>query len=371
MKSIRWLTCSIALAGLTMAGCGRPAAEPTASSAAPNQPASPSQAAASKPAASTSAPGSASSSAKPAASAGPKLVLAYSNITANSLPTWSAGEGGYFQKHGLNIELQYLAGGSKTLAALLAGQVQIAENGGGEIVGAVAEGADLVAFATISPVYPYRLEVSKDIQQPADLKGKKMGIASRGGSADIAGRVVLKKFGIDPDKDVNTIVLGDSQTRYAALLNGAIQAAMADPPNTLKIEQNGFHPLFDLAALGLPASQTVQVAPRAWVNANRPTVQALVDAEVEATARAKKDKEFVLNILRKYDKLDDPALLEDAYNFYTFHVAPSLPYPKPEQFTDTIAQLSETNPHVKNVDLSKLLDDSFVKSAADRGLDKS
>lgn len=298
------------------------------------------------------------------------MVLGYSNITANSLPTWSAGEGGYFQKHGLNIELQYLAGGSKTLAALLAGQIQIAENGGGEIVGAVAEGADLVAFATISPVYPYRLEVSKDIQQPADLKGKKMGIASRGGSADVAGRVVLKKFGIDPDKDVSTIVLGDSQTRYAALLNGAIQAAMADPPNTLKIEQNGYHPLFDLAALKLPASQTVQVAPRAWVNANRPIVQSIVDAEVEATARAKKDKEFVLNILRKYDKLDDPALLEDAYNFYTFNVAPSLPYPKPEQFTDTIAQLSQTNAHIKSVDLSKLLDDSFVKSAADRGLDK-
>ena len=139
----------------------------------------------------------------------------------------------------------------------------------------------------------------------------------------------------------------------------------------MKIEQNGYHPLFYLAALKLPASQTVQVAPRAWVNANRPIVQSIVDAEVEATARAKKDKDFVLNILRKYDKLDDPALLEDAYNFYTFNVAPSLPYPKPEQFTDTIAQLGETNAHIKSVDLSKLLDDSFVKSAAERGLDKA
>ena len=198
MKCLRRLTCSMVLAGLTITGCGGAAATPAASSTAP------SQAAASKPAAAASSPasGAPSASGKPAAAPAsgnaPKLVMGYSNITANSLPTWSAGEGGYYQKHGLNVDLQYLAGGSKTLAALLANQIQIAENGGGEIVGAVAEGADLVAFATISPVYPYRLEVSKDIQQPADLKGKKMGIASRGGSADVAGRVVLKKFGIDP-----------------------------------------------------------------------------------------------------------------------------------------------------------------------------
>jgi len=268
------------------------------------------------------------------------------------------------------MDVQLLSGGSKTLSALLAGQIQIAENGGGETVGATAEGADLVVFATISPVYPYKLEVASDIKQPGDLKGKKLGIASRGGSADVAGRVVLRKFGIDPDKDVSTIVPGDSQTRYAALLNGAIQAAMADPPSTLTIESKGFHALFDLASLKLPASQTVQVAPRAWVNANRAVVQAIVDAEVQATARAKKDKPFAVNVLRKYLKLDDPALLDEAYNFFALGVAPALPYPKPEQFADTIDQLAEGNAHIRDVQLSKLLDDSFVKSAADRGLDK-
>ena len=49
---------------------------------------------------------------------------------------------------------------------------------------------------------------------------------------------------------------------------------------------------------------------------------------------------------------------------------PSLPYPRPEQFTDTLAILGATNERLGKLNIATLLDTSFIKSAEDRGLGK-
>src|SRR5207248_2119826 len=126
------------LAALALAGCGGPAA--SAPSAAP--------------AASASASAKAQTSATAKPSAMPKLVLGHSQITGNALAAWSAEDGEYFKKNGVDVDAQLMSGGTKTVAALLAGQIQIAEVGGSEVIGASAEGADLVITAVVSPVYP-------------------------------------------------------------------------------------------------------------------------------------------------------------------------------------------------------------------------
>src|SRR5437016_2446647 len=117
------------LAALGLAGCGGSAA-PAAS--VPG----------SAPGASASAKAQTSATAKP--SAMPKLVLGHSQITGNALAAWSAEDGEYFKKNGVDVDAQLMSGGTKTVAALLAGQIQVAEVGGSEVIGASAEGADLV-----------------------------------------------------------------------------------------------------------------------------------------------------------------------------------------------------------------------------------
>jgi len=301
----------------------------------------------------------------------PKLVLGHSQITGNALAAWSAEDGEYFKKNGVDVDAQLMSGGTKTVAALLAGQIQVAEVGGSEVIGASAEGADLVITAVVSPVYPYKMEVQPSIKTPADLKGKKLGIATTGGSADIAGRVVMRKNGIDPDKDVATIILGDSQTRLAALLSGSINASMTDPPGTLQVEEQGFHPLWDLTELKLPACQATIVTQRSWLNANKATMQAIVDSLMQSTARTKKDRAFGEQVLKTRLKLDDQKALDYTYNYYALNVVPTVPYPKAEQFADALEEVAKRNEKARGFDSSRILDDSFVKSAVERGIDKA
>src|SRR5207248_4782502 len=171
--------------------------------------AKPAASAAAKPAASASAGGAAekpaSGSPAPIATAKPgQIIMAYSEVVGVHAPEWAAVEDGTFTKNGINVDPRLIES-SLGVGAVLSGQVQIGSMGGSEALAADVNGADLVAYATLSPVYPYIFEAVASIKTPQDLKGKKLGISRFGSSSDTATRVWLKSVGLDPDKDVSLI----------------------------------------------------------------------------------------------------------------------------------------------------------------------
>jgi NitT/TauT family transport system substrate-binding protein len=391
MKSLPFARSLVLSLTVLLGACGGAASAPSASTpAASPQSSSPSAAepavsasaipstvaAASRPAASSSSV----ASAKPAASASAKpesiapakpgqLLAAYSEVVGAQAPLWGAKEGGTFQKNGLDVDARLIES-SLSIGALLAGQVQVASVGGSEGLAAAVEGGDLKVLAITSPIYLFKLEVTSDIKKPEDLKGKKLAVSRAGSTSDTVTRLGLKKLGLDPDKDVSILQMGSLSARTAAMKSGAIQGSMTLPPDTIVLEDAGFHPLLDLADLKLPSASTGVVVQGAWLTSHRAEAQKYMDSIISSIARLRKDKPFALDVLRKYLKLDDQRLLEATYDAYVGKSLPSLPYPKPELFGDSIAQLSEKNPKAKTYDLNKLLDPSFVQSAADRGIDK-
>ena len=155
------------------------------------------------------------------------------------------------------------------------------------------------------------------------------------------------------------------------MFSGAIQASMTLPPDDLNLEDKGFHVLIDMAKSGVPTNDDCLVAQGAWLAGHHAEAQKYVDSIVQVIARLKKDKQFAFDVYKKYLKLDDPRLLESAYQSSMVETTPALPFPKPEQFTDSVDTLAKQNPKAKTFDLNAFLDPSFVQSAADRGLDKS
>jgi NitT/TauT family transport system substrate-binding protein len=298
------------------------------------------------------------------------VAAAYSNKTGDNLPSWVANEAGIFKKNGLDVDLKLISGGAATMAALLADGIQIGQLGGSEALSATASGADLVVVATLAPVFPYVFMVPESIKVAADLKGKKVGVSSRGGSADIATQVVLRAAGLDPTKDVTIIAVGSHANRTAALASGAIQGAVDDPPDSVELEARGFHVLFDLAKQKIPASQTVVMAKRAWAESHKDIVQRYVDSLVQGMVRAKKDKPYTVGVLKTYFKSDNEHAMSVAYDFFVGEVLPVFPYPETVQFAEGQRVLGAKTPKVLTVDVAKLIDRSYVKSAADRKVDR-
>src|SRR5438477_12267435 len=261
----------------------------------------------------TQAAASATASARPCCT---KVTAAYSNISADDWFSWYAFEKGIFTANGLTVDLQSINGGAQTSAALLAGSVQIAQFGGAEALSANAGGGDLVVVANLAPVYPYKLYAAKGITTIQGLKGRKVGVSNAGGSSDIATRAALKSAGLDPDKDVNIIAVGSHANRTAALLAVTIDAGVADPPEDVELVKAGLTPLVDLAGQKLPAANTGVIMSRAFLNANKTTVQAYVDSLTIARAKMKADKAGATAVLGKYFKLDNQSALDGAYDFF-------------------------------------------------------
>jgi NitT/TauT family transport system substrate-binding protein len=297
-----------------------------------------------------------------------KVTAAYSNISADDWLSWYALEKGVFTDNGLTVDLQSINGGAQTSAALLANQVQIAQFGGAEALSANAGGADLVLVANLAPVYPYKLYAAKGITSVAGLKGKKVGVSNAGGSSDIATRAALKSAGLDPDKDVTIVAVGSHANRTAALLAGSIDAGVDDPPEDLELVKAGLNVLVDLAGQKLPAANTGVIMSRAFLNANKDTVQAYVDSLTIARAKMKADKAGATAVLGKYFKITDQAALDGAYDFFMNEVTTAYLYPDVGQFKDAVSILGAGNPNIAKVDLSKMVDRTFMQSAETRKL---
>jgi NitT/TauT family transport system substrate-binding protein len=349
---------AVLLGGCAPSGSGQTGAAPTAAAPTAAAP-TPTAASSTKPAAAATSSGVAST----------KVSIAYSNLIADNLALWTAKDSGVFTNNALDVDLQYIAS-TNAMSALLAGQVQVASTGGSEVINSIANGADLVVVATITPVYAVFLETRPEITSAEGLKGKSIAITNPGASFDVATRVLLEHEGLNPDTDVNFIKTGSVANVTAALISGNVDAGLANVPDKLKIEAAGLHPLFDMSQLGFPASTVVLVLQRSFVDGQHDAVQRLVDSVVEATARQKRDKPGTVELLKKYLQTDDQAGMEAAFDYYTGSVLPVLPLPKEEQFGDAQKTTSASNPRAKDVRVSSFIDPSFVQSSADRGMDK-
>lgn len=290
-----------------------------------------------------------------------KIAVSYPDGGAH-LPLWYALDKGIFAKNGLEVDLRPLGGGPPALSALQSNQTQLADITGSVIASADAGGADIVALATLDPVYPYVLEAPAEVKTAQDLKGKGIAVRAVGDATDVAARVALQKLGLTPDKDVKVLAVNTENARLAAVQAGQICCTVAQPQDQLELEQQGYHVLFDFASQGLPNAQGVIAASRMYVNSNKAVVQAFMTSVLQSIAAEKNDKPGAIALIKKYLKLDDDRTANVLYDYFVGKVIPSDPVVKPEQFADGIAVLAEQNDKLKGFSMEKFIDGSFLAS---------
>src|SRR5213593_52896 len=297
-----------------------------------------------------------------------KIKSSYGNVTPANLAPFYAKEMGIFAKHGLDVDLVLIDGGAPSAAALISGQIQFGNFGGTETMSGVAAGSDMVAVSLFVPVTPWQLLAKSEYKTPEDLRGKVVGVASKGGSSEVAADLSLQRLKLDPNKDVTKQALGSVANLTAAMIGGAVYAGPGHPPDTVLLLKNGFKVIVDLAKEKLPATDNTTVVRKSYAAANKQVVQSYIDAEIEAIAIAKKDKATTVKILGKLLKLEDQEALAQAYDFYVTQIMPTYPHVTAAPFNAVRDTLAATNAAVKSLDVMKVIDDSYVADAEKRGV---
>ena len=176
------------------------------------------------------------------ASAQDRLTVGLTTRTGStSLPFVIAEEKGFFKSEGLNaivviMQNQVVVNGVVTRNVDYGGTFS-------NFVGAAISGLPVRIVMSAMDGSDHYLVTSANIRRVEDLKGKKFGISSFGGTPHSEAIMILRKFGMNPEKDVTFLQIGGSSSRYAALESGSIDAAMLVPPFNNFAVKHGFHQL--------------------------------------------------------------------------------------------------------------------------------
>jgi NitT/TauT family transport system substrate-binding protein len=110
-------------------------------------------------------------------------------------------------------------------------------------VGAAISGLPVRIVMAAMDGSDHYLVTSPGVKRLEDLKGKNFGISSFGGTPHSEAIMILRKHGMNPERDVTFLQIGGSASRFAALESGAIQAAMLVPPFNNFATKRGFNQL--------------------------------------------------------------------------------------------------------------------------------
>ena len=293
-----------------------------------------------------------------------KINWGVTSLSASNWIPWVAKDAKIYEKNGLDVELILVKGSGQTSTAILGGSLFGAPVALPTVMLADLGGADLVNIAHTVPGVQSKLLVKQEIKRAEDLRGKKIATSSLGSLGDFLFKYIMRKHGLDPNRDVVWISIGTPQERLQALASGVVDAADLSYPVDAQGERMGFKVLFDARKEVVYPSMSV-VTRRRNIQDDRDTVMRMVRSHVEGIAYFKTHKDFSMKVLSKYLRVNDRDLLEGSYEIFTQDFI-SVPYPITKGLEATYDYVAQTRPEIRNRKPDDFVDPSFIAE-----LDKS
>lgn len=297
------------------------------------------------------------------------LNVAYVAVSGTQAGLWVARGAGLFRNHGLDVNLVYIAGGSRVVQSMLGGDIQIAAAAPSSAVDAALSGADLVTVAGMVNVAAFYLVVRPEIKSMQDLRGRPVGVTRYGASTDFTLRYLLRKSGLEPDKDVPILQLGGQIELAAALESGHIVGAITAPPAMVRMEKSGGKVLVAPQSIGLRFPHVGIVTRRSYLQGNRETVKNFLQAYSEGVALLVRDKEAAKKSLRAYAGLGDAEILESTWKYAT-DTLERVPHPDPEGIKVVLQDRARTRPEVAKFKAEQFIDASLIQEWEKEGFFK-
>jgi ABC-type nitrate/sulfonate/bicarbonate transport system substrate-binding protein len=283
--------------------------------------------------------------------AGPAINMVYSFLVRDA---------GFLQKYGLDARIVIFDAGSILAQAALSGEVKFSVSSGPATIASRTQGADSIIIAACVNTLPYSIVAAKGITRWDQLKGKKIAISRFGSGTDTAIRLVLKKFGLDPAKDVTIVQLGTQPSRVQALSAGAIDATIISPPLDITAKKQGYPILVNIAELKIPYPQQIIETTDRFIRENPHTVKSFLKGFIEGVRYATTHPEETKKVMIKYLKTTDPEILEATYQSFV-QVTDESCYPNMEGVRNAMDEVGQRVSAVKSKKPEDFVNTRFLK----------
>ncbi|HEY5542959.1 MAG TPA: ABC transporter substrate-binding protein [Candidatus Binatia bacterium] len=297
-----------------------------------------------------------------------RIRIGYSSISGSYLGLWVAHDAGFFAREGLEDQMILIPSGSQLAQVVTAGEVDIAALNGSSAMAAGMQGADLKIVGNTTNKLIFSIYVRPEIKTVESLKGKKIGVTRFGSATDIAARFALRKHNLDPQKDVNILQMGAMTSIMGGLQGGSIDAGLVSPPTLFAVDKLGFKELVNITDMDLAFPNPSLVVQGGIMRKKPDLVDRFMRAYARGIQRARTDKELTFKSIAKYTKIEDPSLLQKAYDLYVGKVLEKAPYINMAGMQNALDDLAKTVPAARDAKPQQFIDTRFLDNLEKSGL---
>ena len=240
-----------------------------------------------------------------------KVVFSIPSRSIAAVDLYIAKERGFFREEGLDVDIVQIRG-NVAIAAALSGQVQ-ATNGIGTVIRALERSDVPLKILTVSLKRNlFWLVARPGITSIAQLKGKILGTTTFGGSQHTAATRLIRKGGVDPDKELTVVVGGDVPAQLQSLISGAIDVAALSAP-TVILARDKFHMnILGSAMEDLANLQNGTAVTEKLLRENRGLLKRILRARAKANRYFWENESGTSEVLAKFQNVD-AAVARESY----------------------------------------------------------
>ena len=292
-----------------------------------------------------------------------KLRISYASVTGNTAGiTYVAQRAGLFEKQGLDVELILITGGPASISALLNADVDLDMRAPVAALQAMAHGVRLTFLLSQSNTLEYDVVTRPEIKDIKQLKGKKVGIIRFGGISELMVRYLFQKLGLDADKDIAIIQVG--QARFVALEKGAIDATVFASAESAYAKRSGFR-ILDMPTLPFFGSTIVASSAGAAKRSDVMTrfMKGYLDGVRFFLNEPERSRQYLADLLRTKDR----DMIDLAYKNHPQHAMGRKPYPDMAAVKATIDVMGVRDPAVRKLRADDLFTLNYLKQLDQSG----
>lgn len=289
-----------------------------------------------------------------------KITLSYPTRSGASWPLWMASKAGIYQKHGLDVSLEFGVHPAG-IATLVSGQAQMSNYGIEQILAASVREASMVVMGSSLNKGNFAMVAHSSIRKFEQLKGKRIGIGRLGDPLYFFSLDLFEKYGLGP-KDVQWVPTGTDATSRAKMLQaGQIDAALMVAPSYFPMEGLGFNVLDSLANHADIFVSTGYLFMKKWVQENPEIPTKLIMAHAEAIKLFYEDKTAAVAAYRAFDPVAEE-VANSLYDLYkSRNVLDRIPLLQKPAVQSAVNRMVDNIPALKTFDASQVVDMSAVR----------
>jgi NitT/TauT family transport system substrate-binding protein len=297
-----------------------------------------------------------------------KMRLGYSGTGLNNYVLEMGRRAGLFRKNGLDLEIVYVNSGSLLNQALIAGTFDISFSQGSEAMMAKLRGADMRITAVVANRFNHVYLTAPAITSIKQLKGKKVAVSRFGSGSHFQSNLALKEGGLDPEKDVTILQIGNSAARMAAILSGTVDGTIMAADFVPKAKKEGFNIVADLADTKIEYPFLSLNFMGSYIDRNLKMVKALIKVMSESIRVLQTDSAAAKAVVRTVLRTDDVDTIEYA-TMRSIRVLDRRPFPTQAGIQTVLDELGK-EPKAKSMKFEDFVDLRALRALEQEGVFK-